>query len=324
MTRWSLFAGVAAVLMLAGCAVPVSGSAQADPAALRAIANAPITAGTFGPDASTVAPCSLVRVDALPVDLNASTQPADGFDDCPVALTQSDGTKVNVSVGPLETRADRPLLQVRQVATLPKGMTLAVDTANTPGFCYYYLTFADGLMLEVFANTADVTSTADVCPAAETLARNAATAIRTGPIRHVRFPAGSVGRIDPCHLVTDDTLSAAGLTGAVATPYPQHHECSWTAPTDSRTTVRLLFNIDVPPKVTDATTDTASQIAGRASITTKIDSFCFVTTGLNASGGGNRVEEAVVTVDTGTTSTIDACTAGQAVATAVWPKLPGG
>jgi len=324
MTRWNLLAGVAAVLMLAGCAVSVPGAPLVDPVALRAIANAPLTAaGVFGPDASTVAPCSMVAISELPLSLDATQQPADGFDDCPLSVALPDGTRVDVSVGPLETQADQPFLRSRQIATLPRGLTLATDASNSPGFCNDYLRFGDGVSLDVLASAADATSTADVCPAAEALARNAATAIRAGSIRHVAYAAGSLGRIDPCPLVTDDTLTAAGLTGFNPAPYPQHHECVWTSPTETGTTLRLLFDIDTPPQVTDATTDTSSQIAGRASVTTKIDKLCLIRTGLNTAGSANRVEVAMVSVDTTITSTVDACTVSQAVATAVWPKLPG-
>ena len=323
MTRWSLLAGVLAVVMLAGCDVSVPGSAMVGPAVPPVAANTPLTAGVFGPDASTVDPCSLVAIGELPLYLDATARPADGFDDCPLSVTQRDGTQVDVSVGPLETRADEPFLQLRQAATLPNGMTLVTDASNSPGFCSDYMRFTDGLLLAVSATAVDTPSTADVCPAAEALARNAAAAISAGSVSHVRYSTGSLGRLDPCQLVTADTLTAAGLIGASPIPYPQHHQCDWTSPTDSGTTLRLAFYVDTPPQVTDATTDTASQIAGRPSVITKLEGICLVTTGLNAASSGNRVEVASVDVDTTATSTVDGCTASQVVAAALWPKLPG-
>lgn len=312
-----------ALLVLAGCDVPEQGTAVADPAALRAIANAPVRAATaFGPDESTVDPCSIVDIQRLAFNVTASAQPADGFDDCPVAVTQPDGTKVDVGVGPLETAADDPSLQLKQVATLPRGVKLATDVTTTPGFCDDYLVFADDVRLQVSANADDVTSQANVCPAAEAMARNAATEILADAVKHVRYPAGSVGSVNPCTLVPDSALAGAGLTGVSPTPYPEHHECAWLPPGGSDAgSLRVLFDIGTPPKVSDAQTDTASQIAGRATVTTKVDTFCYVQTGLGQYGTGSLVEVALIDAHSGTVVP-DACTASQAVATSVWPELP--
>lgn len=316
--------GVLAVLLLAGCDVPEQGAALADPAALRAIANAPVSAATaFGPDESTVDPCSIVDIRQLPFNLTASPQPADGFDDCPVSVTQTDGTKVDVNVGPLETLADEPDVHLGPFTALPKGMRMAASTPATPGFCDEYVVFADNVRLAVTASATDVTSQADVCPAAQALARDAADAIRTGSVKHVRYPAGSAGRIDPCPIVPDTALAAAGLAGVRATPYPEHHECAWLPPGGfDAGSLRVLFDIGTPPKVTDTTTDSTSQLAGRTTLTTKVEKFCYVQTGLRPYGTGDLVEVALVDAHSGTVVP-DACPAGQAVATAVWPKLPG-
>jgi hypothetical protein len=323
MTRWGVLAGVTATLVLAGCDVPQPGAAVPDPAVLRAIANAPVSAATaFGPDESTVDPCSIVNVHKLDFNLNAAQEPADAFDDCPVSVTQTDGTKVDVSVGPLETEADQPDIQVKRIAALPKGMTLSTQTPSTPGFCDDYLTFADGVRLAVLASAHDVTSKADVCPAAEALARNAADAIRAGSVKHVRYPAGSVGKLDPCTLVPDSALAAIGLSGVSPTPFPQHHECTWRAPGGyDAGSLHVLFDIGTAPKVTDATLDSMSQIAGRTTLTTKVDTFCYVQTGLRTYGTGDLVEIALVDTHAGS-AIADACGAGQTIATTVWPQLP--
>ena len=327
MTRSGALVGVAALaacLTLAGCDLPRPGAAMPDPAAMQAIANAPITAArAFGPNLSTVDPCSIVDIRKLAFNFTATMSPADAFDDCPVSVTQPDGTKVDLAVGPLETAADQPTLKLDQIATLPKGMTLAKGSPQTPGFCDEYVTFADGVRLAVDANVSDLTSQSDVCPAAEALARNAADQIRAGSVKHLRYATGSVGRLDPCTLVPDSALAAAGLSGVAPIPYPEHHQCAWLPPdSDTGGSLHVLFEIGTPPKAADAQTDTMSQIAGRESVTTKIDTFCYTQAGLDKYGAADLVELALVDVHSGTVVP-DACTVSQAVATAVWPKLPG-
>jgi hypothetical protein len=330
MARWGVLGGAAALLVLAtACDIPERGQAVADPAALRAIANAPVSARTaFGPDLSTVDPCSIVDVDKLSGDLDASLEPADGFDDCPVSVTQSDGTKVDVSVGPLETRADRPTADLVPVDSLSKGMRLYTDGPETPGFCDDFVTFADDLRLLVSAEPSDVESDANVCPAAEALARNAADEIRAGSVKHTRWGPGSLGSVDPCTIVPDSAVTAAGLTGVAKAPYPERHECAWIPPnTDTSATVRVLFDIGTQPKVTDKTTDTQSDIAGRPSVTSKFQlsssgTLCYIETAGQPSGSGGDVEIAIVDVHTGPAAHLDACGTGTKLATTAWPALP--
>lgn len=328
MVRWGVLGSVAAVLVLAGCDVPQPGSPVADPAAPRAIAKTPVSAAfAFGPDLSTVDPCSVIDVGKLSADLQASLEPTDAFDDCPVSVRQADGTKVDVNVGPLETAADQPSAQLTQVATLATGMKLYTDTPVN-GFCDEYVTFADNLRLVVSANAATAGSQANVCPAAETMARNAADQIRVGSVRHVRYPPGSLGPLDPCTLVPDSALAAAGLRGVAPTPFPQHHECAWRpVDTNAGASLRVMFDVGTEPKVVDRTTDVRSTVAGRSSVTSKFtlsgtSALCYVATGLNKYGNTGRLELALVEVRTGAASTVDACNASTTVAGVVWPKLP--
>jgi hypothetical protein len=321
--------GVVIVALLTGglsaCDVPEPGSARPDPAVLRALA--PVTVASAFGDASTVAPCSIVDTASV-TEVTATRQLVDGFDDCPVSVMLTDGTKVDVRVGPLESHSAADSSDVTAIALLPKGMKLYGETTRTPAFCDEYLRFADGNELAVSASASDVESQADVCPAADALARNAADRIRAGAVQHTTYPTYSLGRIDPCGVVPPSVLASAGLTGGTATEYPEHHQCAWLpADRDAGTTLRVEFVVGEAPKVIDRSSETQSRIAGRTSVTSSFalsstEKLCYVATGLHPYGSTGLLELAYVDVHAGTASRVDPCHAATTVAAAVWPTLP--
>jgi hypothetical protein len=328
MARWGVLGGVlgaVALSTLAGCGTRVGGAAIPQPDALT-----PITVAQFGV-ARTVDPCSLVDINQLPVALSGYLEPADGLDDCPVSVTLPGATLTDVRVGPLETQPEETDMSLRRVASLPRYMTLYTATDNVPGFCDDYLTFSDGVSLVITANAADPSSRADTCPAAEALGRNAAAQIAQGDIRHVTFPPGSVGSIDPCHLVSGNTLARAGIPDAQSFEYPENHQCWWLPPSSDSNgdSMYLEFLVGEQPSVVDQSTDSSSQIAGRNTVDSKFSvsstsAWCDVSTGLNTYGGGtdNLVEIAMVEMHTGDGNPTNACNLGNGVAAEVWPQLP--
>lgn len=328
MARWGVLGGVlgtAALLTLAGCDTRVDGLAIANADQLT-----PVTVAQFGVG-RTVDPCSVVDVNQLAVSLKGSLEPADALDDCPVSVTLPGGAMTDVRVGPLETQEEETDPSLRTVETLPRSMTLYTATPSVPGFCDDYLTMSDGTALVITASASDPSSDANTCPAAEALARDAATQIAEGNIRHVTFPSGSVGAIDPCRLVPASALTAAGIANAASFEFPESHECWWSppAPNTSGDSMYLEFIVGDEPGVVDGATDSSSQIAGRTTIDSRImvsstSAWCDVSTGLNTYGDGtnNLVEIAMVEMHTGDGNTTNACDLGNAVATAVWPQLP--
>lgn len=329
MARWGVFSGVlgvAALLAVAGCDVQVKGAAVADPVAMSPVS----VEQAFG-NADTVDPCSVVDVNALPRDLDGSLETADSLDDCPVSVTLSDGTKIDVRVGPLETQDEESDSSLKPVATLTRGMTLYTSTDNAPGLCDEYLGFSDANALLIDATTSDPSSKADACPAAEAVGRNAATQIAAGGIKHITFPGNSAGRIDPCNLVVSDTLASAGIANAVASEYPEMHECFWGPGLADSTgnSMYLEFVVGEEPSILDPTTDTSSTIAGRPTVDTKFavsstSAWCDVETGLRTYGdpSDDLVEIALIEMHVGDGNTAHACTMANKIAASVWPQLP--
>lgn len=329
MARWGVLGGVLGVTVLlsvAGCDVQVSGSAEDNPADTGPIS----MTQTFG-QADTVDPCSLVNTNMLPADLHGSLAPADALDDCAVSIRLSNGTIGAADVGPLETQSQADDADLTTIATLPRGMTLQTSMPRVPGFCSDFLRLHDSDGLMIAANATSPNSTANLCPAVDALAKNAAARIADGAIRHLTYPAGSVGLIDPCMLVPDSALSAAGIPNAPFSEFPEMHECIWQ-PTQSGSavdTVYVDFLVGDVPTVQDTSTDTSTQLAGRATIDSKFtagstSAWCYVNTGLNTYGAAtdDLVEIASVEVHTTDGNTTHACDVGNAVAAAVWPQLP--
>lgn len=328
MIRWGVFGavlGAAALLSLTGCDVHVAGSAADDPAD-----TGPINIAHFG-HANTLDPCSFVDVNTLPAALSASLAPADALDDCAVSVRLSNGTTANVDVGPLQNKNQNTDTALKPIAELQRGMTLYTQTSSTPGFCSDFLGFGNSTGLLVDANPTDPSSTVNTCPAADALAKNAAAQIAQGALKHLSYPAGSVGLVDPCSLVPASTLSAVGLPGAPFSEFPEMHECLWQ-PVQSGSTVDTMFLeflVGGTPSVVDSTTDTTAQIEDRATIDSRLmesatSAWCYVNTGLNTFGAptDDLVEVASIQVHTTDGDTTHACDVGNAVAAAVWPQLP--
>lgn len=318
---------MASLLLMAGCAVRVGGAAQADPAVIRSLQ--PVSGATAFGDATTVDPCSFVDVNSVtPASLRASREPADALDDCPVSMTLADGTAVDVYVGPLETGDDKSDADPRGLSSLGRGMTLYEAVNNTPGNCDDYLKFIDDYWLFVNAVASASNSKADTCPAAEAMVKNAAARIAAGAIRHVTFSSGSVGKLDPCTMVSNNTLTGVGLADAPPLEYPQAHQCVWFS-NDGNYWLRVQFLVGQTPSVADSTTQTAVVLAGRKTVVTQYQgsasASCWAQTGLNkyGDGSGDLVEIAMLEVHDGDNNMANACNRAQvAASTAVWPLLP--
>jgi hypothetical protein len=177
-----------------------------------------------------------------------------------------------------------------------------------------------------YANDGD--GTADLCTTAAAVARNVSGVLGRGPVPHSGFPQNSFARIDPCPLLTDDTLAPLGFEANDHTSYPAHHECDWTGGVENDDVLSAYLSFVVgPPPVAEPNVSTASQIGGRPSVTisTTDDSAaeCSIDTAGPAFGAQQGlVEIAEVYISDANQSTDTACQVGTTLATAIWPKLP--
>jgi hypothetical protein len=110
--------------------------------------------------------------------------------------------------------------------------------------------------------------------------------------------------------------------------YPAKHECIWV--THGVATVRLLFSAG-PEPTPYGEGSTASDIGGRPSVTYPVpdgeeSSYCIVDSEhvpFTSPGQEDLVEIASVWVDMEIGQVDAACAAATALASEVWPKLPG-
>jgi Protein of unknown function (DUF3558) len=277
-------------------------------------------AHVFG-DAATVDLCSTLDLGALPAALHAKVDD-DGmpFDTCIVDLRLPDGTDSSVGVGPLEAGTEHVGHLVTQ---LSDGMALYEDTEPPQGYCGNQVAFADSYLYDV--EVGPVSGSTKPCPIAEQVGRDVAAKLLAGGLTHRHYAAGSLGSVDPCGLVPTAALASAGLTGAAATEYPQHHQCDWTSDNLSIDTVNLAFQISTAPTVIDPSTDKVVSVAGRSTVRTdsRSDQTCYLDVAVGPYSGGHGLKEiAELTVTTNGDDPAMACQVATKVATTLWPKLP--
>lgn len=303
--------GAGLLLALAGCGGPPS------PPGVVTVRAATVRAATVFADGSTVAPCSVIN----PAAVHASVQSPNSLDDCVLDAPLGHG-RTTVVIGPLlPPSRTRPGGRVRP---LVGGMQLYREP-DDQNDCADDIVFADQYQLMVIVVPEADSPTVNACPLIDTTARAVATRIAGGGIRHLTYPAGSVGPIDPCRLVRDSTLTAVGLTSPQTVDYPEHHQCGWaSAGTDS--SVSLDFTVGAPPSVLDPTFDRLTTVAGRQTVLSAGNpstGYCTAQTGLNPYFGSEDVEIAVVTVELLTTENgAKACAKAVGIAATVWPQLP--
>ena len=124
---------VALALCATGCSGVIPGTALPVP---HYVPYDPANADAAFGDFSTVDPCALVDVAALPSDLNAVRQKTESFDHCAFTIDVA-GEVANAEVGELDTSTGEDLTGAEQVSG---GITMYPDSL-TYGSCTAYLAF---------------------------------------------------------------------------------------------------------------------------------------------------------------------------------------
>lgn len=313
-------AGLAALGCLSGCARAIAGVAVAAPAP------AAMSASKELGDFDTIQPCGMVDVAGLPSDLQAETEPADSLDACALRV-DSAGAPIHVEVGSLVYDEDEA--GETGPEALPSGLQLYTGDVQQ-GACTAYLKFSESIEMTSVAYANDGDGTANLCTTATAVARNVSGVLARGPVPHRSYPPNSFATVDPCTLLTSDTLSTLGFT-ADNRQYPAHHECDWagSGPDNDGLSGDVTFIVGPSPNA-QADGGDAVTIAGRPSVTisTTEDTAaeCWIDTAGPPFGGAqsNLVEIAEVYISDDNQSTDTACQVGTALATAIWPKLPSG
>lgn len=311
-------AGLVVLGCLTGCARVVAGTPM--PGAAPSAMSANKELGDF----DTIQPCSMVDVEGLPSDLGAESEPADSFDACALRV-DSAGAAIHVEVGALVYDEDEA--GETGPEALPSGLRLYTGALDQDS-CTAYLKFSEGIEMTSVAYANDGDGTTNLCTTAAAVARNVSGVLARGPVPHRSYPANSFAAVDPCTLLTGDTIASLGFSGDDR-PYPAHHECDWVGSGQPNNGLSAYVSFIVgPPPDAQADGGTAAQIGGRPSVTisTTDDTAaqCWIDTPGPAFGAAqsNLYEIAEVYVSDDNQSTDTACQVGTALATAIWPKLP--
>jgi hypothetical protein len=305
---------------LTGCARAIDGVAIPGSSSAPAAMSASKELGDFG----TIQPCAMVDVATLPSDLQAELEPADSFDACSLRVNSA-GAAIQLDVGALVYDQDDTGETGPQ--HLPGGLQLYIGSVQEQS-CTAYVKFADGVELTSVAYANDGDGTADLCTTAAAVARDVSGVLAKGPVPHRGYPASSLANVDPCPLLTDDTLTPLGFKAADHDAYPAHHECDWNDGLQNNDVLSASLSFIVGPAPTAAPNGgTQEQIGGRASIliSTTDDSAaeCWIdTAGPPFGAQSNLVEIAEIYLSDADQSTDTACQVGTTLAAEVWPKLP--
>ena len=309
-------------LGLAGCLVGCAKGIPGTPVPGAPGVAAPMSASRELGEFSTIDPCGVIDVEGLPTNLRAEPEPAESLDYCALQVS-SGGANIQLDVGGLIYDQDNSDEIGPQA--LPSGLALYTGKLQDTS-CTAYLKFSEAIEMTSVAYANDGDGTADLCTTAATVARNVSGVLGRGPVRHRGFPSNSFATVDPCTLVSADTLAPLGLDPAGKKAYPARHECDWQSGGADDLSIYLTFIVG-PPPAPQANVSTAEPISGRSSVvfstTDNSAAECWIDTGGVAFGvRQNLVEIAEVYVNDTNVSADTACQVGTTVATAVWPKLP--
>lgn len=261
----------------------------------------------------------MLDTEALPESWTASIDVPAAFEDCEMTVVTS-GHNAVVQVGYLfRFRGDLDESGERE-----GGITVMPDEKDT-GACARNIVFADEITLVVRTySTTDDDQTA-VCDISDTVVDVVLDAVMARQAAPLELPEDSLGQIDPCQFVTPEmTALIPGITPDVD-PERQvsRHSCWWS--TDGAPALNVEFEIGKQP-----VGDSGEMVQGRYTAVTRYrddskSSLCAVTgehVKFEVEGASGAMEQVGIYVYQDLGQVEQACTAGKALADALWQKLP--
>lgn len=323
-------------LVVSGCTSTVLGTAAPDPAVVaelerqRELERTPLTAELALGDFSTVDYCSVVDFAELGKTFTLTQDPITSFDSCSFAAELS-GVAIQVDTGYLTLGGVRGVPESGE--KLPRGLKKEL-LSERAGECSLFVVFVDDHRLEVRVRALadgtgqDPPSNDVLCQLADAVLDDVVSnLVRQGAVRHVSYPASSLGSVrlcgDPPIVDRDRVSSLVGIPVTGESAELGGHSCRWE--TDTSVLVVLYFGVEAPPQADPAGGVTERNIAGRPSFVHGGlgSDFCIVRMPAGpAVNGGDEVEIAGIIVQ----GQLDkpACAAAEGLAAAAWPKLPTG
>lgn len=318
---WRRVLVLLAVVLLSACTTRVGGL----PVAATTLPE-DLTAKLVFDDLRTVDPCSLTSQDVFKSFGSPDFGAPESLEYCAVKVNATGGGEALISIGAFGVLDAMPELRGKRVKDLDRGLWIGQQD-NTPSFCTQLLVFADDVTMQVQGTVFD--GTVDTCPIVEAAMAHASSVVLDGGVEHRKAARDSLLLVDPCSLIDDADVAAVPGLAAVAKvdEYPAKHTCFWKS-ADRKVTARLVFGLGPKPEAygTDAN---VNPVAGRPSATNPYPdvgdgSYCAVeTAGIPYSDvPGDHFEVASVYVRMPAGQVAAGCTAAQAIAQHVWPKLP--
>ncbi|MBN6034307.1 hypothetical protein [Amycolatopsis sp. 195334CR] len=316
------------VTLLGGCTGVVIGKPAPDPAALAKAEEErlPLNGATAFGELTTIDYCTLLDASKLK---DVTEGPRVSLDNCYVRV-QLDGQNADLWLGGVLDAQSR--IEYASTTEIPDGpelkrrLTIEKPTSDYDGSCYRYLVFDDELSLQANISsydTVDVSapeiSSERLCPVIEDVLEHAATAVVEKRVGHLDFPAGSLGSVDACGIVSDTEIGAHLGTVEPARKTLTKHSCRWGR--SGSNYVSLYFSVDKP---TPADAGYVPETLGgrQAMVWVGSGTYCSALTTLKPWPGAKDGEAETVSIFVSMYSGGDPCGVMRNVANTVFPRLP--
>ncbi|HEX6355598.1 DUF3558 family protein [Actinophytocola sp.] len=296
-------------------------------------------------DLATIQPCGLTDPEVFAEFGSAEFGPPESLDYCTVvvkpgasetdSLTRKAAEEVTIMVGELARPSADPFLPTDKLEDVNDSIyTTKPDDVGVS--CWQTLVFAEeDLALSVRSRMGPTAKPVPTCDMVTAGMAKVVEVILAGKVEH-RSPAkNSLIALDPCDLVSDETVTALpGFAEARRVDKPNRHQCYWRTPGMDGPGVKVTFGVAKPPEPSNDFDGNSDPIAGRPSITTDTGGFCTVETGHipfeEVMGTTGLVETVAVDTDVPSGRGDDendqadspACEGALAIARALWPRLP--
>jgi hypothetical protein len=277
-------------------------------------------------DLTTVDPCGYIEPELFDEFGSPEWGVSESLDYCTIEVSTDDG-EVLITVGHLDDQFVEENLESQRVSEVDDELWIG-QPADAEDYCSLMLVFTDEITLRVDGTAIEGTPTS-TCDMVDAGMAGVVEAIKADRVGHREPEEDSLQKTDPCDLLSDASVAAQpGMADSTRYDYPAKHECIWV--THGVPTVRLLFSAG-PEPTPYGEGSTASDIGGRPSVTYPVpdgeeSSYCIVDSEhvpFTSPGQEDLVEIASVWVDMEIGQVDAACAAATALASEVWPKLPG-
>lgn len=279
-------------------------------------------------DFSTLDPCSLISLGALPADLIASPMVRDSLDDCAFHITAGANKDVELEIGELATTGNPGTANYDAGAQelQPAGLALEQGTVSQ-GQCDDALYFSGDLVdLEINVFASDDNGDQALCDAANEVGKALGTVLAsTVAMQHFTVPKNSIAKVKACGLLNGSQIAGNTVDGQPETP--SGHSC-WWLPDNTNVNVEYGVDLEIGNTLDRQAADSHTQIHGLDTYTLKYSDAdytrCEVDTyRLPWGSASSDLHEIASVWATDSPGQIDAaCTAATQLANVVWPKLP--